>query len=136
MSTIIIAGGGKTGTELASVLLKQGHKVIVIEKNNAAAEKLRKLVNCTVVEDDACNPSVLKNAGIAGAAMVAAVTGHDEDNLIVCQLAKFEFEVPRVVAKINNPKNEWLFIKDMGVDVAVSSAHIIAQLIEKEAEIK
>jgi len=136
MSTIIIAGGGKIGTELASVLLKQDHKVIVIEKDRAAAEKSRKRVTCTLVEDDACNPSVLKNAGIAGAGMVAAVTGHDEDNLIICQLAKFEFEVPRVVAKINNPKNEWLFIKEMGVDVAVSSAHIIAQLIEKEAEKK
>jgi trk system potassium uptake protein TrkA len=133
---IIIAGGGKLGTELAALLTQQKHKVTIIEKDKDAAEKLRVRAECTVIEDDACNPSVLKNAGASGAEIVIAVTGHDEDNLIISQLAKLEFNVPRVIAKINNPKNEWLFTKEMGVDSALSAAHIVAQLIEEKAEEK
>lgn len=130
---IIVVGGGKTGSHLADILVADGHEVTVIEKRGEILSKLeRELANLCIVTGDGCDPVVLENAGITRAGVVAAVTGDDEDNLVVSTLAKNEFHVPRVIARVNNHKNEWLFTREMGVDVAVSKAHIIAKLIEEE----
>lgn len=132
--SIIIVGGGRIGSFLAS-LMEEKQKVIVIEKDESKIKKLKKDLKCTIVEGDGCSIDVLRKAGILEAETVAASTGHDEDNLIICQLAKFEFGISKVVSRINNPKNEWLFTSDMGVDAAVSGARLIAMLIEEEAEV-
>lgn len=132
---IMIVGGGRLGSFLAGLMEEKSEKVIVIEKDESKAEKLRKELKCPVMVGDGCNPDILRKSGILETEIVVALTGHDEDNLIVCQLAKFEFGVSKVISKINNPKNEWLFAKDMGVDAAVSGARTIAKLIEEEAEI-
>lgn len=134
--SIIIVGGGRIGSFLAGLIEEKNEKVIVIEKEESEIEKLKKdLKHSIIINGNGCDPDVLKNAGILEAEIVVACTGHDEDNLIICQLAKFEFDVLKVVSRIKNPKNEWLFTKDMGVDAAVSGARIIARLIEEEAEV-
>ncbi|SNX54633.1 TrkA family potassium uptake protein [Thermoanaerobacterium sp. RBIITD] len=133
--SIMIVGAGRLGSFLAKLMEEKNKEVVVVEKDEAKIEKLRKDLRCSIMIGDGCNSDILKKAGIIGAEIVVAATGHDEDNLIICQLAKYEFGVSRVVSRINNPKNEWLFTKDMGVDAAVSSARIIAKLIEEEAEI-
>lgn len=134
--SIIIVGGGRLGSFLAGLLIEEKkEKVIVIEKDEMKVEKLKKDLQCLVVNGDGCSPDVLKRAGIHEAKTVVAATGHDEDNVIICQLAKFEYGVSRVVSRISNPKNEWLYTKDMGVDAAVSGARMIAKLMEEEAEL-
>lgn len=134
--SIIIVGGGRLGSFLAGLMEEKNEKVVVIEKSELEIESLKKdLKSSEIIHGDGCNPDVLKKAGILGADIVVALTGHDEDNLIICQLAKFEFGALKVVSRINNPKNEWLFTKDMGVDAAVSGARMIARLIEEEAEV-
>lgn len=132
--SIMIVGGGRIGSFLAE-LMENNQKVVIIEKDEAKIEKLKKSLKSTVIEGDGCNPDTLSRAGILEVNTVVAATGHDEDNLIVCQLAKFEYGVSKVVSRINNPKNEWLFTPDMGVDAAVSGARLIAMLIEEEAEV-
>lgn len=130
---IMIIGGGRIGSFLAGLMEEKKDKVVIIEKDEMKIEKLKKeLKNSIVINGDGCSPGVLKKAGIFESGIVAALTGHDEDNLIICQLAKYEYHVPRVIARINNPKNEWIFTRDMGVDDAVSGARVIAKLIEEE----
>jgi trk system potassium uptake protein TrkA len=85
---------------------------------------------------DGTNPAVLESAGIAGADVVAAVSGTDETNLVVSTIAKFEFGVPRVIARVNNPKNAWLFNQSMGVDVALNQADLLAHLVVEEMDLK
>lgn len=134
--SIMIVGGGSLGAFLAELMEEKKEKVVLIEKEEGKIEKLKKdLKNSVIIHGNGCNIDVLKNAGIYGAEVVVACTRHDEDNIIICQLAKFEFGVSKVVSRINNPKNEWLFTKDMGVDAAVSSARILARLIEEETEL-
>lgn len=133
--SIMIVGAGRVGSFLAELMEGKNKQVILIEKDESKLEKLRKDLTCSITIGDGCNSDTLRKAGIIDVDIVVAATGHDEDNLIICQLAKFEFGVSRVVSRINNPKNEWLFTKDMGVDAAISSARIIARLIEEEAEI-
>ncbi len=130
---VIIVGGGKTGSQLASQLISGGHKVKLIEDRPAVLERIREeLPNEVIVAGDGSSPSVLEKAGIAQAQVLAAVTGEDEDNLVVTTLARFEFGVPRVIARVNNPKNTWLFTADMGVDVALCQSDILAKLIAEE----
>lgn len=134
--SIIIVGGGRLGSFLAGLMEEKNEKVVVIEKDELVIEKIKKdLQNSHIIQGDGCNPDVLKKAGILQSSVAVALTGHDEDNLIICQLAKYEFGVLKVVSRINNPKNEWLFTKDMGVDAAVSGARMIARLIEEEAAV-
>lgn len=134
--SIMIIGGGSLGAFLAELMEVKKEKVVLIEKEEGKIQKLKKdLKNSIIVQGNGCNIDVLKNAGIYEAEAVVACTRHDEDNIIICQLAKFEFGVSKVVSRINNPKNEWLFTKDMGVDAAVSSARILARLIEEETEL-
>ncbi len=117
---VIIVGGGKVGTSLALLLLGKGYAVKVIE---AAREKISRLQQDVVLEA----------AGILGVDVVAATTGQDETNLVVTNLARFAFNVARVVARVNNPKNAWMFTPMMGVDVAVNQADLMASLIAKES---
>jgi trk system potassium uptake protein TrkA len=133
---VIIVGGGKTGSQLASQLLSGGHKVRLIEDRPEVLARLREeLPKEIIVPGDGSSPSVLESAGIENAQVLAAVTGEDEDNLVVSTLARFEFGVPRVIARVNNPKNTWLFTPEMGVDVALCQSDILAKLIAEEMSI-
>ena len=130
---VIIVGGGKTGSPFAEVLLREGHQVKIIEDRPAVLERLRgELPAESVVAGDGSTPSVLEEAGISQANVVAAVTGEDETNLVITTLARFEFSVPRIIARVNNPKNGWLFTLEMGVDVALNQADLMAHLIVEE----
>lgn len=130
---VIIVGGGKTGSQLASQLLNGGHQVKLIEDRAQILERLREELPAeVVVAGDGSSPSVLESAGIEHAQVLAAVTGEDEDNLVITTLGRFEFGVPRIIARVNNPKNVWLFTPEMGVDVALSQSDILAKLIAEE----
>ena len=130
---IIIIGGGKVGGELATLLLAQKHQVRVIEARPARATTLQtELPAGVVVIGSGADPVVLENAGVRQAQVVAAVTGLDETNLAIACLARFEFAVPRTIARVNNPKNAWLFTPEMGVDVMLNQAELMAHLILQE----
>ena len=130
---VIIVGGGKTGSQLAENLLKESHQVKVIENRDSVLERLRlELPGEVVFAGDGSSPDVLEAAGIGSAQVLTAVTGDDEANLVITTLARFEFHVPRVIARVNNPKNAWLFTPEMGVDVALNQSDILAHLIAEE----
>jgi trk system potassium uptake protein len=134
---VIIVGGGQMGAYIASLLLKNDCAVTVIENREAVFTKLKKdLPAQNILLGDGTNPSVLESAGIAGADVVAAVSGTDETNLVASTIAKFEFGVPRVIARVNNPKNVWLFTPSMGVDVALNQADLLAHLVVEEMDLK
>lgn len=130
---IVISGGGKVGSFLAKRLVEKGHAVTVIEKNAEICEGLSSSLNVMVIHGDACDYRYQEEAQVDRAGVFAAVTGDDDDNLVACQLAKVSFEVPRMVARVNNPKNERIF-NLMGID-AISSTTIIGELIERETTI-
>jgi trk system potassium uptake protein TrkA len=130
---VIIIGGGNTGSYLAKLLMQEGHKICVIEdRPNVIAKLKQELPADVLIPGDGSSPAVLENAGIAQANVLAAVTGNDETNLVITSLARFEFNVPRIIGRVNNPKNAWLFTADMGVDVALNQADILAHLIAEE----
>lgn len=129
---IIIVGGGKVGFFLAKRLSKDKHTVSLIEKNKDICEQIAKELDILVIHGDGCDPKFLEEAGISRAEVVAAVTGEDEDNFIICQLAKEKFNVSRTVARVNDPKNTHAF-SELGIDVPVDSTAIIAKIIEEEA---
>jgi len=130
---LIVVGGGKTGSQLAAQLLKGGHRVVVIEDRPAVVERLKQeLPDEAVLFGDGSSPNCLEAADIQHANVLAAVTGDDDANLVITTLARFEFDVPRVIARVNNPKNAWLFTPEMGVDVAINQADIMAKLIAEE----
>ena len=130
---VIIVGGGNTGSYLAKLLLDRGHTIKVIEERPAVLEKIKVEVPLdSIVAGDGSSPQVLESAGVLEAHVLAAVTGSDETNLVITSLARFEFNVPRVIARINNPKNSWLFTPEMGVDVALNQADILARLVAEE----
>jgi trk system potassium uptake protein TrkA len=129
----IIVGGGQVGAYLASLLLAEKHQIMVIENNAEKMTTLKQSIPSEmVIPGSGTNPSVLEAAGIYKANVVAAVTGSDETNLVVCSLARLEFKVPRVIARVNNPKNAWLYTTEMGVDVALNQADLLAHLIAEE----
>ena len=131
---VIVVGGGKVGTFLALLLLQKGYTVKVIEAQKEKIPQLQKdLPANAVASGNGTDPVVLEAAGILGVDIVAATTGQDETNLVVTNLARFAFNVPRVVARVNNPKNAWMFTPMMGVDVAVNQADLMATLIAKES---
>jgi len=130
---VIIVGGGKTGSKLANELVKENHKVKIIEARESVLERLRtELPEDVIIAGDGSSPAMLEAAGIESTQVLAAVTGEDEANLVVATLARFEFNVPRVIAKVNNPRNAWLFTPEMGVDVALNQAEILSRLIAEE----
>lgn len=133
---VIVVGGGNTGSQLAKFLLDAGHTVRVIDERPNVLEKLGSEIPPEfIIDGDGSSPTVLENAGIQKAQVLAAVTGSDETNLVVTSLGKFEFNVPRVIARINNAKNAWLFTPDMGVDVSLNQAEILAKLTAEEMSI-
>ena len=128
---IIVAGGGKVGFYLARELIAGGHEVLLIEKSGARCEVIAAELGNVVQKGNADEASVLADAGTNRAGVVVAVTGDDEDNLVICQVAKRRFNVPRVIARINNPKNEGIF-RLLGIDATVSSTDLILSVIEQE----
>ncbi|HEX6288613.1 MAG TPA: TrkA family potassium uptake protein [Herpetosiphonaceae bacterium] len=130
---ILVVGGGKVGTNLVNVLSNQGHNVTMIEINDAVFTKLQRAIpQAQLICADGCNPLSLREAGIESMDAVVAVTGDDEDNLVVAKLAKHEYRVGRVVARVNHTKNEWLFTPKMGVDIAISHSSLLARIIHEE----
>jgi len=129
---VAIAGAGNVGQFIAADLLEGGHQVTMLEKDPAVLEAARgSLDKAEWFPFDACEVLSLVMAGIAHADVMVAATGDDEDNLVISLLAKQEFAVPRVVARVNNPKNHGLFNESWGVDVAVSTPHILRSLVEE-----
>jgi trk system potassium uptake protein len=130
---VLIVGGGKTGAQLSHRLLDEGHRVKLIEIRSEMAERLKEELPAEVIViGDGSSPSIMEATGIASTHVLAAVTGEDEANLVVTTLARFEFNVPRTIARVNNPKNAWLFTLEMGVDVALNQTDILAGLIVEE----
>jgi trk system potassium uptake protein TrkA len=128
---IVIVGAGKVGYFLAKRLCLGKHTVSVIEKDRAVCEEMAKELEALVINGDGCDPHILGQAGIERADVIAAVTGEDEDNLVICQLAKERFNIRRAVGRVNNPDNEHTF-SELGIDVPVDSTKIIAKIIEEE----
>lgn len=128
---IVIVGGGKTGVYLAERLYRE-HTVVLIEQRRGRVDVLRSaLPEVDTIHGDACEPEVLESAGVGDSDMVIAVTGHDEDNLVVAMLTKV-LKGGTVYARVNHPLNEWLFDKEWGVDVAVSSPAMLYGLIGRD----
>jgi len=132
---ILIAGAGNVGRYLARILVDADHTVTVIERDEPVVERARQESGAHVIHGDASEPSLLEKVGIRGMDVVVAATGDDEDNIVVSNLAKFEFEVPRVVARVKNALNTWLYEPDIGVDLVVSAPHTLAQLIEEQVAV-
>jgi len=128
---IIVVGGGKVGYYLAKELVEEGHEVLVIEKDATKVERIAEDLGDITLRGDGCEAATMEMAGFGRADMVIAVTGDDEDNLVVCQVAKAKFNVPRALARINNPKNEEIF-KRLGIDTTVSATTAILAQIEQE----
>jgi trk system potassium uptake protein TrkA len=128
----VIIGGGRGGSYLARDLQGQGYQVKVVDRRPEVVAKLRQEIGGDVICGDGCSPQILEQIGTAKADLIVALTHNDEDNLVVCRLAKHHFHVPRVIARVNNPLNEWLYTKAWGVDVAISQVHLTSKVIEEE----
>lgn len=129
---VAIAGGGNVGRHLAADLADRGHDITMIEQNPAALEKSEYWApSVNRLLGDACEPWVLERAELSTADVMVAATGDDEDNLVISLLAKQEFGVARVLARVNHPKNEWMFTEQWGVDASVSPPHILTSLVEE-----
>jgi len=130
---VIITGGGRTGSHLASLLYAQGHEVQLIEnKPEILANLHQELPTEIIYEGDGTDPQVLEAMAIQRANVLAAVSSDDADNLVAASLAKEQYGVRRVIGRVNNPRNAWLFTPEFGVDVALNQADIMAKLIEEE----
>jgi trk system potassium uptake protein TrkA len=128
---VIVIGGGEVGHYLCKQLLGEGHEVVVIEKDTRMCERIEEELGDICLHGDASEITILKKAGITRADMVIAVTGEDEDNLAACQVAKQKFKVPRVIARINTPRNEKIFAK-LGVERTVDAVELISEHIKAE----
>jgi trk system potassium uptake protein TrkA len=134
MMRVAIAGAGNVGRSIALELIENGHQVIIIERMPAAM-RTHLVPGAEWILADACELSSLEEAGVAGCDVVVAATGDDKVNLVVSLLAKTEFAVGRVVARVNRAENEWLFTDQWGVDVSVSKPRLIAALVEEAVSI-
>jgi trk system potassium uptake protein TrkA len=132
---VAIAGGGSVGTAIAADLKANGHDVLLIEKDPELVERLRATLDIRWVTADACEVASLDAAGMGLVDVAVAATGDDEDNLVISLLAKQEFAVPRVVARVNHPKNQWLFNESWGVDVSVSTPALMTALVEEAVSV-
>jgi trk system potassium uptake protein len=128
---IIVAGGGRVGFFLTRELVAQGHEVLLIEQDGARVREISNELGNVVQKGNADEASVLAEAGGNRADVVVAVTGADERNLVICQVAKRRFNVARTIARISNPKNERIF-RLLGIDATVSSTEVILSVIEQE----
>jgi trk system potassium uptake protein TrkA len=131
---VVVIGGGNVGYYLTKELLAAGHEVVMIEKDPARARLIADELGSIVVPNDGCEGRYQAEAGMGRADVVAAVTGDDEDNLVACQVAKMAFNVPRSIARVNNPKNEHLF-RQLAIDDTVSPTRTILGVIEHEIPI-
>lgn len=130
---VLIAGGGRTGARLATLLLSEGYKVRMVENRGPLLARLhQELATEVILEGNPIDPIILEQAGIREAHVVAAVTSDDSTNLCLCFLAKTMFDVPRRIARVNNPNNAWLFGSRFYVDVALNQADVLAHLIQEE----
>jgi trk system potassium uptake protein TrkA len=130
---IIVAGGGRVGSQLASLLIQAGHKTRLIENRASALDRMHlEIPTEAIFVGDPTLPSTLNEAGLEQADVLAAVLSDDAHNLALSSFAKFHYNVPRVIARINNPRNGWLFTETMGVDVALNQADLIASIIQEE----
>jgi trk/ktr system potassium uptake protein len=132
---IAIAGAGNVGTYVAGDLFSKGHEIVIIDQNKEHVEALRADLAVGWVVGDACELHTLDEAVLSSCEVMVAATGDDEDNLVISLLAKQEFAVPRVVARVNHPANEWLFTETWGVDVAVSTPHLLTSLVEEAVSV-
>jgi trk/ktr system potassium uptake protein len=128
---IIVAGGGQVGYYLARELIAQEHEVLILEKEGRRVDLIASELGNVVFKGDACEASTLAEVGTGRADVVCAVTGDDEDNLVICQVAKKRFSVPRTIARINNPKNEEIF-RRLGIEMTVSTTEVILSILEQE----
>ena len=128
---VLVIGGGKVGYYLTKELIGSGHEVVLMEKEKERANQIAEEVGSVVIAHDGCEGKYLAEAGANRADIVAAVTGDDEDNLVICQMAKHHFDVPRTIARVNNPKNEALF-KHLGVVELISPTRMILGSIEQD----
>jgi trk system potassium uptake protein len=129
---VVIAGGGSVGTAIAADLRDNGHDVLVLEANPDHAELVRAMLpGVAVLAADGCEVTSLQEAGLRTTEVVVAATGDDEDNLVISWLAKQEFAVPRVISRVNNAKNAWLFNESWGVDISVSTPQLLTALVEE-----
>src|SRR5512139_3295507 len=130
---VLIAGGGRTGARLASLLLNEGHKIRLVENRIEPLSRMhQELATEIIIEGNAMEPAVLEQAGIREAHVLAAMASEDPVNLCLCFLAKEMFEVPRTIARVNNANNAWLFGSRFHVDVALNQADLLAHLIQEE----
>jgi trk system potassium uptake protein TrkA len=132
---VAIAGAGNVGLFIANDLVNTGHDVILIEQSADVRERVQAVDGVEWMVADACEVTSLRLAGLERCDVVVAATGDDEDNLVISLLAKQEFGVPRVVARVNHPKNEWLFNENWGVDLSVSTPHLITALVEEAVSV-
>ena len=132
---VAIAGAGSVGTAIAGDLHAAGHEVLLLEQDPDVVTRGRHDLDVTWIVADACEVASLDAAGLATVDVVVAATGDDEDNLVVSLLAKQEFAVPRVVARVNHPKNQWLFTESWGVDVSVSTPQLLTALVEEAVSV-
>jgi len=128
---IILVGGGKVGYYLTKTLINEGYEVFLIEKNPIKCHTYSERFGSVIMQGDGAEAATLAAAGAARADVIIAVTGEDEDNLVICQMAKEKFHVARTIARVNNPKNEELF-RRLGIDVTVSQTNVILSLIEQQ----
>lgn len=132
---IAIAGAGNVGSFVAKDLRSKGHDVVLIEQNEDIIKTLQPELDVNWVKGDACELHTLDAAVLSSCEVMVAATGDDEDNLVISLLAKQEFAVPRVVGRCNHPDNEWLFTETWGVDVAVSTPHLLTALVEEAVSV-
>ena len=128
---IIVVGSGKVGYYLVQSLVHMGHEVAVIEKDSHKTQRATDDFGIVGLTGDGCDPRLLEEAGAGRADVIVAGTGDDEDNLVLCQVAKIRFKVPQTIARVNNPKNEMIFRK-LGIDATVSSTDLVLSMIEQE----
>ncbi len=128
---IVVVGGGKVGYYLTKTLVNEGYEVLLIERDAAKVQTWSERFGAVLLQGDGCEVAILEKAGVGRADVVIATTGDDEDNLVIAQLAQHHFSVPKVIARVNNPKNEGIF-RRLGVEYTVSQTNIILNRIEEE----
>jgi trk system potassium uptake protein TrkA len=132
---VAIAGAGNVGLHVADALARSGHEVLLIEQNRNVAARTSAPSGVEWHVGDACEVASLKEARLETCDVMVAATGDDEDNLVVSLLAKQEFGMPRVIARVNHPKNEWMFSENWGVDVFVSTPQLITAMVEEAVSV-